>query len=920
MEAAARDTQRRIDWLIFAIAAFGCAYGLAFIWFAVDLTAPQRAAVAAVAASVAAGLTLGGLGYHRLAFAPIERHIRRVDRGPAAPEPAVDAEILARVQRYPQRLATRLAALAVAIMMTVLAVIHAWATRFNPSQLVAITLAGVFVSFTFAVVCYFRARWIVGPVMAVLIERTGRLARPGVGGIALHLWLFALAIAIVPLVFVGFAFSNAALRAIEVELLEREWQRLGVFAAGLETRTAPLERDAFVQLVDGFATEDGTLLVAFDDASVLYQTSPELFVDPSTGKPRAPEKGVYDLMRSDLPPELVERLRSGAADRAVDVVGQRLVVVSGPLDRLAVGDPARGAPRLWWAFRRHGGELAKAIRMVIAIGVLVLALVGTLIAIYAQMVRGPLRLIEVASERIARGDLTRPARVTTDDEIGAVALGFRRMHENLVRLIGRVSEAAQRVGEVATQLAERARRIEDASRTQVRSVDDTSVAIHHMSASIGGISSSVGALEDAAGETDASIQAMGRSILEVDGHMELLSRSAESCVTAIAEMAASIRQVAAASAQLSSESETTAGAMQAIDQSLKQIRERADRTLALAERVIEDASDARSAVERAAASIDHIVETSSAGRAAMETLQRHIEEIDQILRIQRSITGGTKLLALNATIIAARAGEGADEFGVVANDIKELSIKSREKSKDVERLIQQIRAAGLSAQEAETAGRASIEDGEARSRETGESLHKIVASAVLSTESVKGIALSTQEQARQSQHVRRAMQKVAGGVADISRATDEQRRGSEQIQYSTDKVRDYAQMVKRATAEQRHGIERVGRHVTTIRDMVEAIARSTGELDRGGQRVATAVGTIRDAARESDAMIEEMNQRVRELITQADGLAAEVQRFRLSGLGGGSGVTTDVFGLAFGDTPAPAAARHAPAAGSGPPK
>ncbi|MBK7971748.1 MAG: HAMP domain-containing protein [Deltaproteobacteria bacterium] len=888
MEAAARDTKRRIDWLIFAITAFGCAYGLAFIWFAVDLTPPQRATVALVAGFVGFGLTVGGLLYHRFAFASIQRHITRLDPADAPASAEADLETLARVQRYPQRLATRLAAVAVLLLVSALAVSDRWITPFNATQLLGTTLAGVFVSFTFAVVCYFRARWIVGPVMAVLIERTGRLAHPGVGGIALHLWLFSLAVAIVPLVFVGFAFSNAALRAIEVELLDRHSEKLEELANELERASEPSAAADFDERMKR-GGDDGTLLIAYDDGLVLYRTSAELFLDPATGKARVTSRGVSSLTDSDLPPDLVARLSSThGAGNGVDVVGGRLVVVSAPIERLR--SPEHGGARLWRVFRRHGGELDKAIRMVIAIGTLVLALVGTLIAIYAQMVRGPLRLIEAASERIARGDLTRPARVTTDDEIGAVALGFRRMHENLLRLIGRVSESAQRVGEVSTQLVEGARRIEDASRTQVRSVDDTAVAIGHMAASIGGISSSVGALKDAAGETDASIQAMGRSILEVDGHMEMLSRSAESCVSSIGEMAASIRQVAAASAQLSSESETTAGAMQAIDQSLKQVRERADRTLALAERVIEDASDARSAVERAAVSIDHIVETSSAGRAAMETLQRHIEEIDQILRIQRSITGGTKLLALNATIIAARAGDGADEFGVVANDIKELSIKSREKSKDIERLIQQIRAAGLSAQEAEAAGRASIEDGEDRSRETGESLHKIVASAVLSTESVKGIALSTQEQARQSQHVRRAMQKVAGGVADISRATDEQRRGSEQIQYATDRVRDYAQMVKRSTADQRHGIEHVGRHVSTIRDMVDAIARATGELDRGGQRVATAVDTIRAAARDSDAMIEDMNQRVRELITQANGLAAEVQRFRLGGFGGGAGV------------------------------
>ncbi len=891
MERIALDTRRRLDRLVITVSTVGGAYGLAFVWFAIDLEPVQQRAAAAIAAMVAVGLAIVGLAYHRAAFGEAHRRLLALDSDDAPSSPEADARVLLRVQRYPQRLATRLSLIAVLILAASLAAVGHLITPFSRVQIAGVATAGAFVTFTFAVICYFRCRWIIGPALAVLVERTGRLAHRGPSGITLHLWLFSLAIAIVPLVFLGFAFTSQSLRAIETQLMLLRQERLRALALRIESEGMPVSPASFEEKLRASVGNDGVLLLVWATGEVMYQTSPGLFLDPATNKPRPTASGVYRLSESNLPAALVSRLSSGEEGSAVDIVGQRMVVTE-PLAKLAP-DPAH-APRLWWVFRRSGGELAGAVRLLIELGILVLVLVGTMIFIYAQTLRGPLRRLEVASQRIARGDLSRPVSVTSDDEIGDLALSFRHMHENLVRLIGRVSEAAFRVAEVARQLAEPARGIEDTSRTQARSVEDTAASIANMSASISGILASIEALREAAGETGASIETLGRAVHAVDGHMEMLGRSVESTASSIGHMATSIRQIAAGSAQLSGDSDTTAGAMEAIDQSLKQIRERADRTLGLAEHVIHDASDARSAVERATSAIDHIVQTSTAGRSAMDALQHHLEEIDQILRIQRSITGGTKLLALNATIIAARAGEGADEFGVVANEIKELSIKSRERAKDVERLVEEIRTAGRRAQEAESAGRASVEEGERRSRETGDSLLKIVDSAVLSTESVKGIALSTQEQARQSQYVRRAIQKVATGVAEISRATEEQRRGSELIQRATDEVRDYAQLVKRSALDQRHGIEQAARYVGTIREMVDAIRRSTGELDRGGSRVVRAVETIREATRDTDAMIGEMNLRVRALFDQADVLRAEVRGFRLSADSPLGGSTTDL--------------------------
>ncbi len=889
MELVARATRSRIDRLVLGVTAFGSVLGLVFVWLTIDLTPRQQRAVVAVDVLMAIGLGSFGLALHRRAFRAIAA--RFVDAAGAGSGRAADSAALARLQRYPAWLASRLTGVAVVLLVIGLVMANASYTRFSPQQLLGVAAAGVFVTFTFGVACYFRCRWSIGPALAALIDRTGELAPATGGRITLELWLFALAVAVVPVVFLGCVLSHQAQRAIEASLLGARAERLGALAREIASEGLPLSPQAFEERMRRSAGHDGTLLLAWPTGEVIYQTSTELFVDPGTGRLRERTGGFYRLADSSLPAELIARVGTGEMAGALDIVGERLVV-SQPLTKVAP-DPLR-APRLWWVFPRATGALGDALSIVVALGAGVLAFVAALIAIFAQMLSGPLAQIEEASERIARGDLSKPVRVTTDGEIGALALSFRRMHENLVRLIGRVSDAAQQVGSIATQLVERAERVDGAARTQVRSVEDSVSSIASISQSIVGIRSSIAALESAAGDTETSIQAMGRSIVTVDGHVEMLSRSAESTAASIAAMAGSIREEAAASTQLQGESETTVEAMLSIDRSMQQIRERADQTHALAERVIHDAGEAQSAVARAAASIDHIVATSAAGRDAMDTLQRHIEEIDQVLRIQRSIIGGTKLLALNATIIAARAGEGAAELAVIANDIKELSIKSRERAADIERLVERIRSAGASAQQAESAGRASIEDGELRSRETGESLEKIVASAVLSTESARGIAHAAQEQARQGQYLRRAIQKVATGVAAITRATEEQRRGSERIQRATDEVRGHAQMVKQSTAEQRDGIERVVRRVATIRDTVVSVQRSTGELDRSGARVAEAVETIRAATRDSNALIEAMNRHVQQLFEQAEGLTTEVRRFRLGDGTHLGGFTTDV--------------------------
>ncbi|WP_407681591.1 methyl-accepting chemotaxis protein [Pseudomonas mangiferae] len=175
-------------------------------------------------------------------------------------------------------------------------------------------------------------------------------------------------------------------------------------------------------------------------------------------------------------------------------------------------------------------------------------------------------------------------------------------------------------------------------------------------------------------------------------------------------------------------------------------------------------------------SIGHIERMSGDIRGAAEAvseLASQVATIDQVLAVIRGISEQTNLLALNAAIEAARAGEQGRGFAVVADEVRTLASRTQASTDEIQQMIQRLKDGAETAVRSMEAGQAATGTGVEASRRTGRSLEAINQQVDRISDMNHQVATATEEQTSVTEDINRNVQ----GIADLARATAEDVRG-----------------------------------------------------------------------------------------------------------------------------------------------
>ncbi len=471
---------------------------------------------------------------------------------------------------------------------------------------------------------------------------------------------------------------------------------------------------------------------------------------------------------------------------------------------------------------------------------------------------------------IDKKDFTRRVEAGKNDEIGMLANGVNYLVERLEQFIVEMSAIAVRINDLGPTIAEDSRAIRKNSEAEADAIMSVSTSVGETSSSIQSLAESAGSLSKSAEETSSAILEMNASNQEVARHTGELTSSVENVTTSVLEMIGSIREVAGHAETLSSAAEETSSSAIEIEATIREVERLAQESARLSQQVSLEARDSGSrSIHETMRAMDTIKEAVERYSSLITRLDKRSGEIGKILGVIVEVTERTNLLALNASILAAQAGEHGKGFAVVAGEIKALADRTAGSAQDIAKLITAVQKEAKEAVTAMTESLTAVERGVQRSQDAGMALDKIVASSSKSAEMATMIERAMMEQTRGIKQVSEAVAHVKQMMGQIASATQAQSSGSETILKASEGMRDIARRVNITLTEQGRGGRQIAEAAENVTARAGQIAASTWEQQQASDRIRETMERIQDLPRQTMKRVEGMTGALKMLNAQA---------------------------------------------------
>ena len=357
----------------------------------------------------------------------------------------------------------------------------------------------------------------------------------------------------------------------------------------------------------------------------------------------------------------------------------------------------------------------------------------------------------------------------------------------------------------AMEIVAKAAALTDGISEQERAIFDSRAATADALGGLAGVGDTTQELSRSVGESSAAIEEMIASIQLVSGNIGGLAGTVDGVSSAIVQLARSIEQVAG-NAQNANTLSTQAD--------LK-------------------ARDGGKAVEELVASTRAIADDISAVVHEMEELGAASERIGNIVEVIDTIADQTNLLALNAAIEAARAGEHGRGFAVVADEVRKLAENSARSTKEIGQLIKNIQAKTAEVVRSTSASGARASAGLAMADRAGRAIDDILGAVSEATGLIDQISTAAREQAAGSNAIVASVDEMNALMGEAARSLEEQNVSNQAMMYTVAAMQQIAERVSGAVAMQRSACQRI-----------EAAAEQLSAASDGGRVVTDEIAQI----------------------------------------------------------------------------
>jgi len=554
---------------------------------------------------------------------------------------------------------------------------------------------------------------------------------------------------------------------------------------------------------------------------------------------------------------------------------------------------ARAETQLNDAETRAEGQTQTAliIQLTVALGVVVVGLVfGVLIM---RSIRGPVELLKGVAERIAVGDVNQTIALQSKDELGQLAESFRGMIVYLKEMAGAADQLS--TGDLTVEVTPRSEgdQLGKSLHKMVDGLRDMAQALASNAEQVASASEQMAQASEQAGQ---ATQQIAVTMQQVARGSTQQAASITATASSVEEMRRAIDSVAHGSQEQATAIGTTSEAMSRLSTAVGDIRRAASDQAASMKRAAEMRDGLADTLHQVAQATDAVVsEALSSAKAADEGIKFAVQTMDGMQRVndtteqlagrvrdlgRRSgqigtivetiddIASQTNLLALNAAIEAARAGEHGKGFAVVADEVRKLAERSAQATKEIGELVRAVQQGANEVGEAMHQAGADVTSARQLTEQAGAAFETLAEGAKASAERARGVKSAVQSMSTASTGLENA-------VAEAAELAEQNGRSAEQMAALSEHVVGSLDSLSGVVEENTAATEEMSASATEVTGSIESIASVSEENS-------AAVEEVSASAEEMTAQVEEVSASAQHLANMAIELKALVGRFRLS--------------------------------------
>lgn len=418
------------------------------------------------------------------------------------------------------------------------------------------------------------------------------------------------------------------------------------------------------------------------------------------------------------------------------------------------------------------------------LGVIALAIVMAIGYYLSNNITKPLHELTIVAEEIGKGNFHKKPNIKTGDELEKLANSFSLMIDNVRKLIEeQVATAAQ----MQMKEEELKQVLDDVKRNQEylkKSVERFMVEMDKFANF--DLSAYIHVEKD--DEIGKLGHAFNRVVENIKNLVRQVSEAIQATASASSEISASTEQMAAGANEQTQQASQVAMAVENMAALIIQSTKNAGQAAQTAQQASADANKGVKKVQETKEGMQKIVVSTKQTGEIIASLTKKTDQIGEITQVIEEIAEQTNLLALNAAIEAARAGEQGRGFAVVADEVRKLAERTAKATKEIANTIKAIQNEAIEADNSMAQATKAVEYGMQLTEEVSSALAEILNGFNKVSGIVVEVAKASEKQSESSESISRNIesistvtQETAMGIQQIARAADDLTRLTENL-------------------------------------------------------------------------------------------------------------------------------------------